>query len=159
MEFDTIYNTIDQLKDIILSEEVSNIFLDLSKNDFLALFFLMRREEANMGQIAEYLHAPLNTASGVVDRLVKKGLISRLRGENDRRVVLLRLTGKAQELLESDKNRITGYYGRIMEMLDDDEKRVLGSLVGKIRHIFISGSGSNESDDSRKAEVRRIPIG
>ena len=66
-----IFNYIDEFKVLFFPEQWSNIFLDFSKNEILALLFLYRKKNANMTEIAEYIMAPLNTATGVIARLEK----------------------------------------------------------------------------------------
>lgn len=56
-----------------------------------------------MGDVANELSSPLSTATTVVDRLVRKGLIERRRNEENRRTVRLQLTPLGQQL----QDRIT----------------------------------------------------
>jgi len=67
-----VFNYIDEFKVLFFPEQWSDIFLDFSKNEILALLFLYRRNNVNMTEIAEYIMAPLNTATGVISRLEKK---------------------------------------------------------------------------------------
>ena len=154
-EFITFF---DQIKELLLSEELNSLLLDFSKNDWLTLFFLLRKEEANMSQIAEYLHCPLNTATGVVNRLVKKDLIQRYRDEFDRRIVLLRLTQKAKDLAEDYRKTITEYFGIIKQVLSDEELGQLTRVFGKVRAALLQKK-QNIRTAEKKPQVRKIEIG
>jgi DNA-binding MarR family transcriptional regulator len=52
-----------------------------------------------IGQLAEHLFVRHHSAVGMIDRLAERGLVERLRGEDDRRQVRVRLTtGGCQKL-------------------------------------------------------------
>ncbi len=53
-----------------------------------------------MGALAERLGTTLSTTSGAVDRLVRKGLLARREGREDRRQVLVEATPTALEQIE-----------------------------------------------------------
>ncbi|MBN1648398.1 MAG: MarR family transcriptional regulator [Spirochaetales bacterium] len=151
-------NFFDQIKELLLSEELSNLLLDFSKNDWLTLFFLLRKEEANMGQIAEYLHCPLNTATGVVNRLVNKALILRSRDNTDRRIVRLRLTPRALKLAEEYRATISEYFSLVNGMLTQEERNLLISVFGKVRSVLLQRKQSGW-DGVEKPVLRKIEIG
>ena len=49
--------------------------------------------ELTMSRLAEFLDVSLSNATGLVDRIEERGLVERSRVPDDRRVVLVRLTG------------------------------------------------------------------
>ncbi len=57
--------------------------------------------ELAIGELAKELMLRPHSVSGLADRLGALGLVDRARSEADRRVVVLRLTGKARELMSS----------------------------------------------------------
>ena len=57
--------------------------------------------ELAVGQLADALFLRPHSMSGLADRLQGLGLVERVRRGNDRRTVVLRLTGKARELVSS----------------------------------------------------------
>jgi DNA-binding MarR family transcriptional regulator len=52
-----------------------------------------------IGQLAEHLFIRHHSAVGMIDRLVERGLVERLRGEEDRRQVRVRLTASGTQKL------------------------------------------------------------
>lgn len=56
-------------------------------------------EPARIAYLAERLQIQHNSAVELVDRLVKKGLITRTRGEEDRREVYVQLTPRGERIL------------------------------------------------------------
>jgi DNA-binding MarR family transcriptional regulator len=67
---------------------------EFSFSQALILQALMMRRESRMNDLARFLGLSKANASGLVDRLVKKGLLDREHGVEDRRVVFVRLTPK-----------------------------------------------------------------
>jgi len=65
---------------------------EFSFSQAMILQALMMQKESRMNDLARFLGLSKANASGLVDRLVKKGLIAREHGVEDRRVVLVRLT-------------------------------------------------------------------
>jgi DNA-binding MarR family transcriptional regulator len=52
-----------------------------------------------VGQLAEHLFIRHHSAVGMIDRLAERGLVERLRGEDDRRQVRVRLTASGWQKL------------------------------------------------------------
>lgn len=57
-------------------------------------------EPARIAYLAEHLQIQHHSAVELVDRLVKKGLITRTRGEQDRREVYVQLTPRGEHVLD-----------------------------------------------------------
>ena len=76
-----IVHFVDDIKDLISLDVWENMLLDCSKNEVLILWLLYRQTEVNMSQVADYIHTPLNTATGIITRMEKKKLVTRQRGE------------------------------------------------------------------------------
>lgn len=72
---------------------------ELGAAQLIALIALDEASEAGLpvGQLAERVGIAIPAASGVADRLEKGGYVERVRDPRDRRVVLLRPTGKGRE--------------------------------------------------------------
>ena len=79
------------------TEEWSEI--ELTMPQFRTLI-LLGEGPKRMSDIAAYLGTVQSSASSVVDRVVNKGLVERFQDQNDRRVVLCRLTSLGREEVE-----------------------------------------------------------
>lgn len=153
----TIFNYIDEMKTLFSLDKYSDIFLEYTKNELFALLFLYRYNDANMTQIAEYINAPLNTATGVITRLEKKQMIERIRSNEDRRIVLITLTDKAKDVLEKEKNKIIDYGTRIFGTLTSEEKMAALSIYQKVASVLKEEKYlSNEEEIPKK--VKKIVI-
>ena len=63
-----------------------------------------RLKEATMGQLSDHMNFPMSTATGIVDRLVKKGYIERGKSDSDRRIVVITLSEKGESYYPGHEN-------------------------------------------------------
>ena len=87
---------VEEIKEILSSEVWESIFLNCTKNEILVFWLLYR--EVNMTELADYIHVPLNTASGIVSRMEKSGLLVRMRSKEDKRVVYVTFSERGRAL-------------------------------------------------------------
>jgi DNA-binding MarR family transcriptional regulator len=153
-----IDNFIDQVKFFYYPDQWNDFFIDYSKNEIFTLFFLYKNKETNVSQIAEYINAPLNTITGVVNRLVKKGVAQRIRSAEDRRIVLLTLTEQGKELVDQEKKLLLKYMSKLNEVLTEEEKKVLMSIFNKVQQVFLSKNTEEDTEKETKPKIRRIEI-
>jgi DNA-binding MarR family transcriptional regulator len=66
----------------------------MSMAQFRALVFLYRRKGVSLTELAEHLGVTLPTASAIVERMVRRGLVARAVDETSRRRLSLRLTAR-----------------------------------------------------------------
>ncbi|MBI4282098.1 MAG: MarR family transcriptional regulator [Chloroflexi bacterium] len=74
--------------------------LDLSTPQIRALFLILQEGSLRMSRLASALDVSVSRATGLVDRLVEKDLVSRWPDPDDRRSVLCALTEKGKELAQ-----------------------------------------------------------
>ena len=153
-----IFNYIDEFKVLFFPEQWSDIFLDYSKNEILALLFLYRKKNANMTEIAEYIMAPLNTATGVIARLEKKLMVERIRSAEDRRIVLITLTEAANTVIEKEKAMITKYIIKIYGRLTEDEISSALSIYKKVIGVFKESKNPVKEEEIPVKKIKKIII-
>lgn len=144
---------VERFRVLLLPQTWQRIGMDLSSNDFLALLMLSRRPEARMSEVAEYLDAPLNTATGIVARLVRKGLVERRNSAEDKRVVVVSLSDQGRELFAQSMRHGITLASRVLEGLTDDQ---IVSLVGVVDRVLDVLADNERAHSCR--EVRRIVI-
>ena len=64
----------------------------LSLSQLRVLYFLRRRSQSSLSAVADYLDVTRPTMSAMVERLVQRGLVSRISDPVERRRVILTLT-------------------------------------------------------------------
>jgi len=68
-----------------------------SFSQVMVLTALMQHKEMTMSGLAGFIGLARPNATGLVDRLVKRGMVERRRVEEDRRVILIALTQSGRE--------------------------------------------------------------
>jgi hypothetical protein len=94
--------------------------------------------------------------TGIVDRLVRMGLVKRARSEADRRVVLVQATLKGMDLFERVDKAITQNETNGYERLSDDELEKLEQLFQyKLRMHIGQQQVLNDVDLDQEIEKSR----
>jgi DNA-binding MarR family transcriptional regulator len=105
---------------------------DLTEAEWDALRLLGRQGECRMRELAEGCGVALSTMTGIIDRLVKKGLVQRHHSRQDRRVVLITLSGRGklayEERLDADMRLVL----TMLQALKVEEQHALVTLVQQI---------------------------
>ncbi len=88
-----------------------------------ALFALRRHGDSRMGVVANQLGTSLSTATGVIDRMVERGLVERWQDPADRRSNVCRLTPEGVDLAERLLTLRRREWGERLNGLSDEEAR------------------------------------
>jgi DNA-binding MarR family transcriptional regulator len=107
--------------------------LPLTIAQLKSLFFIRNQGSTSLGKLAAALKVTPTNTTGIVDRLVKRGLVSRTENPENRRMLLLRATDKGEELMKKLRERRKGYFIEVLGNISTDElatlARGLNSLV------------------------------
>ena len=152
--FRAIADYIEEVKELLSSDIWENIFLDCSKNEVLIFWLLYQRSEVNMTEIAEYIHVPLNTATGIINRMEKNELIVRTRSKEDKRVVLIGLSEKGMTQFQSLVNELMYYGMKVMSSFTKEERNLFYKMTTKVKEILRQ---EKRKEDTPK-KVRKIII-
>ena len=135
----------DRLLDLVLTgglrlplfhPDVLALDRQLPRSELLALLVLQRHGERTMSELAEVLGAPLSTASGIGERLARRGLAQRQRRPQDRRVVVVRLTRKGETAAGKLREQVDGLLRRVAGALTEAELAQLLTLLAKVAAAF-----------------------
>ncbi|WP_235557970.1 MarR family winged helix-turn-helix transcriptional regulator [Sphaerimonospora mesophila] len=100
----------------------------------LKVVIVLVREGATPGQtLARALGTGLGTVTGIVDRLVAQGLVSRREDPADRRVRLVELTPRGRVLAEELLDASTAGYLRLLDRLDTETLQSMERVMLKIQ--------------------------
>lgn len=91
---------------------------------------------ATISEIAEFLQEKHNSVVGLVDRAEQSGLVQRMEDAEDRRVVVVSLTMRGEEIL------------RTISLLHHDE-------VSRLRREFTGGEAERRKENSQGREHSR----
>ena len=87
--------------------------------------------------IASGLERSTNSISMLVDRMVKAGLLRRVRDRSDRRVVNVSLTGKAENALEPANPAFWELLQQSMSPLSCEDRHTLAGLLEPINYKLL----------------------
>lgn len=152
--FQVIINYIEEIKELLSSDLWENIFLNCSKNEVLIFWLLYQRNEVNMTEIAEYIHVPLNTATGIINRMEKSELIVRTRSKEDKRVVLIGFSEKGMTQFQKLVNEMMHYGMKVMGSLTKEEIELFSKMTTKVLEIL----RQEKRKEAAPKKVRKIVI-
>jgi DNA-binding MarR family transcriptional regulator len=101
--------------------------------------------EPTIGYLAECLQIQHHSAVELVDRLVKRGLIQRIRGEEDRREVHVKLTAKGERLLKD----LTLYHR-------NELRTAAPALVGTLKKMMTTAGGNHKAPARKRTMAARM---
>jgi len=152
--FQMIIDYIEEVKELLSSEIWENVFLNCSKNEVLIFWLLYQRHEVNMTEIAEYIHVPLNTATGIITRMEKNELIVRTRSKEDKRVVLIEFSEKGMMQFQNLINELMYYGMKVMSSFTKEEMALFYKMTTKVKDILRQEKRREETPK----KVRKITI-
>ncbi len=149
---------LDNMKKLFFPEDWLQIDMKLSKTELFAMFIVERHGEVIMSKISDEINVSMSTATGIIDRLVKKKYLKRERSDLDRRIVLIKLTEKGQKTIEELKETMSKYLNRIYDVLTDEEIRVLSNIFIKVLNTFSEDEETENKQNKEKAKIKKIEI-
>ena len=152
--FQMIIDYIEEVKELLSSDIWENIFLNCSKNEVLIFWLLYQKSEVNMTEIAEYIHVPLNTATGIINRMEKNELIVRTRSKEDKRVVLIGFNEKGMAQFQNLINQMIYYGMKVMGSFTKEEMDLFYKMTTKVMEVL----RQEKKKEATPKKVRRITI-
>jgi DNA-binding MarR family transcriptional regulator len=90
-----------------------------------SLFLIVNKGSTNFRKLAEALEVTPSNVTGIVDRLVEQGLVSRTQNPEDRREMTLQATDKGQALVSNLKEVGIKHMTQILSLLSLEELSAL----------------------------------
>lgn len=149
-----MFDYVDQIKELMSSDMWENLLLDCTKNELFIMWLLYRKQEVNMSAIAEYIHIPLNTATGIVGRMEKRGLIERNRSKEDKRVVTVRMAARGYKQMQAIMTEIMYYGQRVMNEFSSEEIDILLRMLEVLKTVL----SKKEPVSQSTKKVQKITI-
>lgn len=109
---------------------------DITPPQFDALLFLREGGEMTMGELCQKMFLACSTATDLIDRMERNGLIERVRDSADRRVIRLRVLDKGYEIIENVMEARREYLASVLEQVDEGEQRELSKALKKLHNLM-----------------------
>lgn len=149
-----ITDYIEEVKELLSSDLWESVFLNCSKNEVLIFWLLYRREEVNMTEVADYIHVPLNTATGIINRMEKNGFIVRTRSTEDRRVVHISFSEKGAAQFDALLSEMVRYGLQVVNSLTGEEMELLRNMTTKVLEVL----RQEKQKEAKPKKIRKIEI-
>ena len=149
-----IIDYIEEVKELLSSDLWENVFLNCSKNEVLIFWLLYRRGEVNMTEVADYIHVPLNTATGIINRMEQNGFIVRTRSAEDRRVVHISFSEKGAAQFDALLSEMVRYGLQVVNSLTGEEMELLRNMTTKVLEVL----RQEKQKEAAPKKIRKIEI-
>ena len=140
--YDTLHDLLVKLFNEIMNIEekaiITEEFKDISNNDMHIIEAIGTGEPKNMSTVAKLMSVTVGTLTIAINNLVKKGYVSRVRSEEDRRVVLISLTEKGKRAYQHHREFHDGMVKALVEGLDEGQQKILVKSLLNLRTFFDS---------------------
>lgn len=138
-----VNNVLNQLlvevfNDILMIEQktLEDQDINLTMNEIHTIDAISTDGEKSMSEVAKELKITLGTLTTSINKLVKKGYVSRRRIEEDRRMVLLSLTEEGVAICRKHKAFHTLMVKNTISGLNNEEEAVLIKAMSKLNDFF-----------------------
>jgi DNA-binding MarR family transcriptional regulator len=133
----------------------------ISMTHLQALWRLEESGELPMSRLAEFLAVSDSNATGLIDRMEERGLVTRIRVSDDRRVVLVRLAPAGRDFLHEIQIMKDDLMKVVLARLEDDQlarlRVALSDFRGAIRAEANAHPGRFGIDHDHPHEQQAAP--
>ena len=128
-----LFNDVLQIEENSLKEGVIS---DLSITEIHTIEAIDMYAEKSMSEVAQILKITVGTLTTAINKLIKKEYVERKRIEEDRRVVLVKLTKKGKLAYRIHEQFHHDMVNTAIDGLSEEEERILISSLDKINNFF-----------------------
>lgn len=107
----------------------------LTPSQLSVLATLSRHGPVALGALAEIEGVAPASITGIVGRLVDKGLVRRVPNPDDRRSTLAELSSRGRQVLEKGRRERTAYLAERLGRLSAEEREVLAEAVAILTRV------------------------
>jgi len=125
--------------DVLQIEEHSlknGVISDLSITEIHTIEAIGMYTERTMSEVAQTLKITVGTLTTAINKLIKKGYVERKRIEEDRRVVLIKLTKRGKLAFRIHEKFHQDMVNTSIDGLNEEEEEILISSLNKINIFF-----------------------
>lgn len=102
---------------------------------FMTMVTISYFTKCSMSQLAENMHMSYPQATGIVERLIKVGLLKREGSDSDRRVVYISLTTKGEKLIDGFKSVVKRRWMEVISTFNDQDLDAFIKLIQKMSKV------------------------
>ncbi|WP_203333155.1 MarR family winged helix-turn-helix transcriptional regulator [Planococcus beigongshangi] len=99
---------------------------------FIALQWLFEHGDMTIGDLSNKMYLAFSTTTDLVDRMEKNELVVRIREEQDRRVVRIKLLKEGERIIEEVIQKRRDYLQNVLTEFSEDEVEQFSFLLEKL---------------------------
>lgn len=113
-----------------LPEQTASLLdYDLTLQQIRAFGFILAREQTSISKLGDSLGIKPNVATGIIQRLVDRGLIERREDPEDRRIRLLTVTERGSALLDELTGIVLAKSRELLDRLSDEQLHQMRDIL------------------------------
>lgn len=121
-----------QIAVAVFHAEAQRAGFDLTPVQYVALLTVERRPDLDQATLAGLIAYDRTTITGVVDRLVQKGLATRRPSPSDRRARLLAITAEGRAVLAGIMPAVERAQQTLLRALSPEEAALFMAMMGRV---------------------------
>ena len=119
--------------------------LNLTIGQVKSLFFITNQGSTTSRRLAVALKVTPSNVTGIVDRLVQQGLVSRQENPEDRRALLLRATEEGEAIVADLRERRASYLTELLSRLSAEELATIARGLALLANaVEVSEEGAED---------------
>jgi DNA-binding MarR family transcriptional regulator len=130
-----------------------DIWILLSRVSYFLFIIKALGNEVTPSKISEYVYQQRSTVSDILNRMVKKGLITKTKKSSWKKRVIVTLTSEGEKALTYSKDNESIH--KVLSSLTEDKKEQLESLLGIIHDKAISELTITDKTNVRPSWISR----
>ena len=115
-----------------------------------ALVILIEDGEITMGKLCDRMYLACSTATDLIDRMERNGLIARERDQNDRRVIRLKVLDPGRQIIDEVMKARKRYLGGVLQQIPEEEHDMLIKSLGDIYTVMKKAEVEHEDKLARQ---------
>lgn len=117
---------------------VGGLYKDrITISQLLVLEQLHNRAESKMKDLADFMNVTTAAMTGIIDRLVREGCVTRIFDPNDRRIIRVKLTSKGNKFLQRINLKRRQTLIKIFEKVSDNDRAEYLRILLRIHNILL----------------------
>lgn len=118
---------VNELMPVIMKEFIKHQVTEFDKlkitmSQFFVLDLIKGHGEAKMSDIAKFINVTTAAMTGIIDRLVKSGMVLRISDSKDRRIIRVKLTAKGAKIVNDMLSRRKEITIKMFGAISQDER-------------------------------------
>ena len=118
--------------------------LNLNQSQIQVILVLRKFGDLKMHELTRHTNLVKSTMTGIVDFLESLDLVERVRSNDDRRIVIVKLTNKGNELSTSLRKAVSDSFENKINCFNNEEREEFFETINKLSQFFIKMEKNDE---------------